>query len=135
MKFRSLLLVPLLGIALSSAVVPLERAEAQTTKQFVWWRGVNLSGGEYAESAQPGVLGTNYQYPNQRSVDYFSSKGMNVFRFPILWERIQPQLFDPFNETETALIDKFIAETTAKRQIRHSRSAQLRPVRTGSEDF
>jgi endoglucanase len=114
MKFRNVLLVPLLGIALSSAVVPLQRAEAQTTKQFVWWRGVNLAGGEYDESGQPGVLGTTYQYPNQKSVDYFSGKGMNVFRFPILWERIQPQLFDPFNQNEAALIDKFISETTAK---------------------
>ena len=86
-------------------------------KPTVWWRGVNLAGASWAEDVLPGVYVAEYIYPNQAEVDYFSAKGMNVFRLSIQWERVQRSLFAEFNPDEIARLDQFIAQTTAKGKI------------------
>ena len=86
-------------------------------QQFVWWRGVNLAGADFADEKLPGEYVKDYFYPNQAEVDYFSGKGMNVFRFPILWERVQRSQFAEFNPEEIARVDKFVNETTGKGKI------------------
>ena len=53
-------------------------------------RGVNLAAGEFG--SLPGVYDKDYTYPNNGEVDYYFGKGMNVFRFPFLWERVQSTL-------------------------------------------
>jgi endoglucanase len=88
-----------------------------SAKQWVWWRGVNLAGADFAESEIPGAVGVHYQYPNQAEVDYFSKKGMNIFRLPFLWERLQPSLNGEFDSAEIARIDLFVNQTTAKGKI------------------
>ena len=88
-----------------------------STKEYVWWRGVNLAGADFGESQLPGVFGKDYAYPNQSEVDYFSGKGMNIFRFPILWERVQRSLYAELDATEMGRVDQFIADTTAKGKI------------------
>lgn len=52
------------------------------------YRGVNLAGLEFG-SAVPGILGKDYVQPTNAEVDYFMSKGMNTFRIPFMWERMQ----------------------------------------------
>jgi hypothetical protein len=47
---------------------------------------VNLAGPDFGTQV-PGVLGTDYLYPTTDEIDYFVARGMNVFRFPFLWER------------------------------------------------
>lgn len=51
--------------------------------------GVNLAGAEFGGNSIPGVFGTDYIYPLEEEVDYFVGKGMNVFRIPFRWERLQ----------------------------------------------
>ena len=53
------------------------------------YAGVNLFGAEFAPQHLPGTYGSDYTYPNQTEVDYFRGKGMNIFRVPFRWERLQ----------------------------------------------
>ena len=53
-------------------------------------RGVNISGGEYGKV--DGKYGTNYIFPNNKQLDYYASKRMNVVRVPFKWERAQRKL-------------------------------------------
>lgn len=68
-------------------------------------RGVNLAGAEF-----------NHQsfWPTSQEIDYFQSKGMNVFRVPFLWERLQPTLNDNFNTDQQRNIDRLVTEVTGK---------------------
>ena len=51
--------------------------------------GVNLSGAEFGVGSLPGNFGSHYTYPTSAEVNYFVGKGMNTFRLPIRWERLQ----------------------------------------------
>jgi endoglucanase len=75
---------------------------------------VNLSGAEFG-TALPGVEGNDYDWPSNADVDYFLSKGMNIFRVGFLWERVQPALSGDFAPTYTAELDALVAYATSKR--------------------
>jgi len=77
----------------------------------VTYRGVNQAGAEFGESVVPGVLGTNYAWPNPGSIDYFVSNKVNVFRIPFLWERAQPTL-GSFNNDYMMALDTVVNHTT-----------------------
>lgn len=52
--------------------------------------GVNISGAEFGENNLPGVIKTNYIYPQDlETYNYFSSKRITLIRLPIRWERVQ----------------------------------------------
>ena len=53
------------------------------------YTGTNLAGAEFGDTVLPGTFGTNYTYPTNAEVDYFVGKGMNTFRVPFRWERLQ----------------------------------------------
>lgn len=55
--------------------------------------GVNLSGAEFGVGSLPGTYGTHYTYPTTAEINYFVGKGMNTFRLPIRWERLQRSQF------------------------------------------
>lgn len=78
------------------------------------YTGVNLAGAEFAPDQLPGTYGTHYIYPTHTEVDYFTSKGMNVFRLPFLWERLQRAQFADFDASELARIDDFVNYATGK---------------------
>ncbi len=65
--------------------------------------GVNLAGGEFG--GLKAVYGKGYFYPDARQMQAFRDSGMNVFRVPFRWERIQPQLSGPLDSTELARLD------------------------------
>lgn len=71
--------------------------------------GVNLAGAEFG-SEVPGVHDVDYTYPKAESLDYFIDKGMNVFRIPFLWERLQRTLYGDFDENEQS---RLVALVTA----------------------
>ena len=71
-------------------------------------RGVSLSGAEFGGDAIPGIYGTNYTYPTHDEVDYFVGKGMTILRIPFLWERLQPTLNGPFDDTELGRLDDIV---------------------------
>ncbi len=73
--------------------------------------GVNLSGMEFGSNV-PGTLGTDYTVPTAAEFAYYHSKGVNLVRLPVLWERIQPGLFaSPRSEAFSTAYVKLI--TTA----------------------
>jgi len=76
--------------------------------------GVNLTGAEYGEGIYPGVEGTNYIYPTAADVDYFMSKGMNTFRVPFAWERMQPTLSGALDSTQLGYMDTLVDYATSK---------------------
>lgn len=110
---RTLLAALLLAIALVSVShrVALRRAAAQSTIRFT---GVNLAGAEFGEQSLPGSYGSDYIYPTQTEVDYFVGKGMNVFRLPFRWERLQRAQYASFDASELARINAFVSYATGK---------------------
>lgn len=74
----------------------------------IFYRGANLSGAEHGiendgteiwGDATPGAEGAQYAWPDPETnsemdeVEIFLQRGMNFYRLPIAWERIQPALF------------------------------------------
>jgi len=77
------------------------------------WHGVNLSGLEFG-STIPGVYAKDYIDPNASEVDYFTGKGMNFFRLPFRWERLQSAQNGAFNADYLQLLTKFVNYATSK---------------------
>jgi endoglucanase len=63
----------------------------------VRFTGTNLAGAEFGVSNGnvnlPGTYGTHYTYPTGLEAQYFLSKGLNTFRVPFRWERLQRSQF------------------------------------------
>jgi endoglucanase len=76
--------------------------------------GVNLSGAEFGESQLPGSYGGNYTYPTPAEVDYYIEKGMNTFRIPFRWERIQRSLLAPLDASESARLASIVSYATSQ---------------------
>jgi endoglucanase len=47
-------------------------------------------------------------------MDYFASKGMNIFRIPFKWERLQPTLGGAFDSTQESALDSIVTYATNK---------------------
>ncbi|WP_209016052.1 glycoside hydrolase family 5 protein [Roseibium sp. RKSG952] len=76
--------------------------------------GANVSGGEFGKAEdKPGTYGVTHQFPSAATYEYLASKGMNAVRLPFQWERIQPELFGPFEPEELGHLTKSIAEARA----------------------
>ncbi|EPS34262.1 putative endo-beta-1,4-glucanase [Penicillium oxalicum 114-2] len=56
---------------------------------FVWF-GASESCGEFGETHLPGVLGTDYTWPDQSAIKTLYDGGMNIFRVPFRMERLIP---------------------------------------------
>jgi endoglucanase len=77
-------------------------------------RGVNLAGADFGETALPGVFDEDYTYPTHGEVDYFAGKGMNVFRIPFRWERLQQSLGAAFDVDEEARLRSIVDYATER---------------------
>jgi len=77
-------------------------------------RGVSLAGAEFAETSLPGTFQGNYTYPTTDEIDHFVALGMNVFRLPFRWERLQQQQLAAFDAAEQGRIDALVSYATAK---------------------
>jgi endoglucanase len=86
---------------------------ARSSAEF--YRGVNLSSAEFGENNLPGVYNTHYIYPTRAEVDYFTGKGMNIFRLPFRWERLQSTAYGALNQTELGRLNSFVQYATGKR--------------------
>ena len=99
-RLGRLALCALLGVA------PFSAAELQ-------YRGVNLSGAEFGTDQKvPGTFGVDYAYPDTREADYFLALGMNTFRIPFRWERLQPTLEQALDSRELAALDQLVEHIT-----------------------
>jgi aryl-phospho-beta-D-glucosidase BglC (GH1 family) len=88
----------------------LASAAPQTGKTYR--RGINIAGAEYGPSAAPGNVGReNFEYTwnNEATYKYFTGKGLDLFRVPIRWERMQPELNGPLDPQYLAGLKRNIA--------------------------
>lgn len=76
--------------------------------------GVNLAGAEFGESQLPGSYGSNYTYPTSGEIDYYLDVGLNTFRVPFRWERLQRALFAAFDGAESARLSSVVAYATGQ---------------------
>jgi endoglucanase len=93
-------------IALAAATVALLAAPATA----VTLTGVNLAGAEFG--GIPGLFGTAYVYPELREMRSFAAMGVNVFRVPVKWERLQRTQGGALEADEMARLDATIATAT-----------------------
>jgi endoglucanase len=91
-------------------------AAAAPCGAVIHFTGVNLSGAEFGGVPRPGNLGTygsSYTYPTSAEVTYYMGKGMNIFRLPFRWERMQPTQMGELQTTELARMDTFVNFATS----------------------
>ena len=55
-----------------------------------FYRGVNLSGAEFGNSFLPGIYNTHFTYQSEATFRYFAARDLNLIRFQLQWERLQP---------------------------------------------
>lgn len=104
-----LYLLLILGCCIGLAAV---EAAASTRLAYT---GVNLSGGEYNPSKTR--YGVDYIYPSDSDVTYFIGKGMNVFRVPFRWGRLQLDIGQPLLATEVTRLRAAITRITSRGAI------------------
>jgi endoglucanase len=92
-------------------LIALMLAAATSPAAAVSLTGVNLAGAEFG--GLNGVHGYQYIYPNEAEMQAFKALGMNVFRVPVRWERLQPALSGNLAAAEIARLDKVINFATA----------------------
>ncbi len=79
--------------------------------------GVSVAGAEFGSpptTSNPGVYNTDYTYPTDAEIRYYVGKGMNTFRLPFRWERLQNSQNAALNATELSRMDAFVSDATAK---------------------
>jgi endoglucanase len=118
------LILPLCVISCSSGSIEVAEPELGSAEQAislysnVVYRGVNLAGADFGEQSLPGTFGTNYTYPSPEygynGASYFIGKGMNTFRVPFRWERLQRTLGGAFDATELDRLTKTVNGLTSR---------------------
>ncbi|MDP6963751.1 MAG: cellulase family glycosylhydrolase, partial [Planctomycetota bacterium] len=85
--------------------------------------GVSIAGAEFGSDAlsfcneSPGVLGKDYFHNEPWTYNWFQGEGVDLFRIPFRWERIQPVLGGPLNKVEIERITS-ILEWAHKKDVR-----------------
>lgn len=73
---------------------------AYTDTPATYLRGLALQGLESeGTGVLPGVAGTDYNLHPDADFTYYAGKGLQIFRIGYLWERLQPTLNGPLDET------------------------------------
>ncbi|KAF4163728.1 hypothetical protein CNMCM6936_000440 [Aspergillus lentulus] len=73
----------------SLALAAPSKSKTKRTSAFQWF-GSNESGAEFGSDNIPGVLGTDYIWPNTTAISILREAGMNIFRVPFAMERLVP---------------------------------------------
>jgi endoglucanase len=109
--FRSVLL----PLQVRTVVPTVEDVDSKgdSASTFGPFYGVNLCGAEYAPNKVPGTNGTTYAFPTGEQTSYYVEKGMNIIRLPFLWERLQPQMNEPFDSSYQTLLVNSVAALRA----------------------
>lgn len=109
-----LLIIFRVSLIASCAIALCMLVPARVNAADVPYRGVNLSGAEFKSKAKPGTYGKDYIYPSPKQIDYFIDAGMNTFRLPFLWERLQRAPSAPLDTDELGRIDAVVEHATAR---------------------
>lgn len=70
--------------------------------------GVSLAGAEFGPCC-PGIPDKDFTYPTHAEVDYFKKLGLNVFRVPFRWERLQPTLMGDLDSSNLMKLDDIVS--------------------------
>ncbi|KAL4891488.1 FII-CMCase [Aspergillus ambiguus] len=70
--------------------LPLALAAPNKRSSSFLWFGSNESGAEFGQGNIPGVLGTDYIWPDASTIGTLRSAGMNIFRVAFMMERLVP---------------------------------------------
>ena len=97
----------LIGVAIGPSIAECTAA--------IRYTGVSLAGADFGDANLPGTYGQNadYIYPNAAEINYFVGKGLNTFRLPFRWERLQRTLNSDFDATEFSRLDSVVTAATA----------------------
>ncbi len=115
----SLSLVGCIGGADSESMPVVDRSTDAVGSSGLLYRGVNLAGAEFGIDPWGNGNGS-YVYPDPSyaggyaSADYFVQKGMNTFRLPFRWERLQPTRGQPFDGGELDKLRSTVNRLTGK---------------------
>jgi endoglucanase len=98
-------------------LLPLVAARAE-----ILHRGVNLSAAEFghysdtdnSQNQIPGTYGESYLYADDSYFDYFLGQGLNTFRIPFRWERIQPTLGAALDTDELGRLTHIVDYVTTR---------------------
>ena len=101
--------ISLLAIFSSSAIAGTECSNAI--------RGINLAGAAFAGDKLPGIAGKDYYFPKIEHLKLANDGGFNAIRLPILWERLQPNLFAPLDETYSRMLLLFLDQAYRNHQV------------------
>ena len=75
-------------------------------------RGVNVAGAEFG--GYGGEYGRKYIYPSDATLDWAIARGMSAIRLPFRWERLQPELFAPFDPAEFERLRNTVERATQR---------------------
>jgi len=103
-----------IGLAISIADRSAQSQAPGSGARAVQFAGAVIAGGEFTPSRLPGRNGTDYIYPAPADIQYFHSKGMNVIRLPVLWERLQRRLGLALDEGEMRRLDAVVRAAESK---------------------
>lgn len=73
--------------------------------------GVNLSGAEFGKVG--GAYGYAYIYPSAADIKYYTDRGVELFRLPVKWERLQPTANGELDAAELGRLKNFLAAADA----------------------
>lgn len=73
--------------------------------------GVNLSGAEFGKVGS--AYGYSYIYPSAADIKYYTDRGVELFRLPVKWERLQPTANGELDIAELGRLKKFLAAADA----------------------
>ncbi|QDG74571.1 glycoside hydrolase family 5 protein [Labrenzia sp. PHM005] len=90
-------------------VMPLFLSDA-SAKERICLRGVNIAGAEFG--GYEGEYGKAYIYPSDATLAWAASKKMTAIRLPFRWERLQPELFGPFDQAELSRLHDTVSRAT-----------------------
>jgi endoglucanase len=99
-------------IGLSLVIATL--SAAAPVRAGLTYTGVNVAGAEFGQTSLPGTYNTHYTYPTAAEVDYYVGKGMNTFRLPVRWERLQQSQNAALNAAELGRLNTFVNYATGK---------------------
>ncbi|CAI7671479.1 unnamed protein product [Penicillium pancosmium] len=85
--------------ASAALALAVPQGHSKRASSFVWF-GASESCAEFGNQNIPGVLGTDYIWPDTSAIQTLRNAGMNIFRVPFLMERLVPNtLTSTPNET------------------------------------
>ncbi len=110
---RSILLAAALASSLTLASAGAAQAAEGKNALPAWLPGVNLAAG--ASNSKAHTIFVNYVYPERKHIDYYTSKGLRVFRIGFLAARLIPSIDDKTGKSRDAgIIDDLIAYARQK---------------------